>query len=144
MNAYKMQKQFTSLQNASPSQKGSFWSFFNWTTCLLLNVGSWGHSFAWQKKHVPYKSTLGFYKIQKFYKNTAHLQKYVLKLGLGKHFSYWARRSPQAQPFGSGNFDPHPKMVMNWGWLLKLGLTTTFWWFIDGSLMIHGEISIEK
>ena len=65
------------------------------------------------KKHVPYKSTLGFYKIQKFYKNTAHLQKYVIKLGLGKHFSYWnwARRGPQAQPFGSGNFDPHPLCI---------------------------------
>ena len=81
------------LNNMSPTKWGLLRSLF----CMT-------------KKHVPYKSTLGFYKIQKFYKNTAHLQKYVLKLGLGKHFSYWnwARRGPQAQPFGSGNFDPHP------------------------------------
>ena len=48
-------------------------------------------------------------KINKSYKNTARLQKHVLKTGLGIQFSYrnTVCKGPQAQPFGRENFDVH-------------------------------------
>ena len=106
-------KQITALQKWAPEQNRTIWHFFTWPTCLLQNEGSCAHGFAWPKNNVPYKRTPGFYKIQKFYKNTAHLQKHVHKAGLGMQFSYWnaVRKGPQAQPFGSGNFD-----VRSFGW----------------------------
>jgi hypothetical protein len=60
------------------------------------------------KKKVPYKRTPGK-KINKSYKNTARLQKHVLKMGLGIQFSYrnTVCKGPQAQPFGRENFDVH-------------------------------------
>ena len=102
-------KQITALQKWAPEQNRTIWPFFTWPTCLLQNEGSCAHGFAWPKNNVPYKRTPGFYKIQQFYKNTAHLQKHVHKAGLGMQFSYWnaVRKGPQAQPFGSGNFDVH-------------------------------------
>ena len=85
--------------------------------CLTnMSPTKWGLLCPWfcmTKKKVPYKRTPGFYKINKSYKNTARLQKHVPKMGLGIQFSYWNTvcKGPQAQPFGRGNFDVHPKLA---------------------------------
>ena len=99
---------FTALQHERPSKIESFDPFFAWPTCLLQNEGSCAHGFAWPKKKVPTKGHLAK-KINKSYKNTARLQKHVLKMGLDIQFSYrnTVCKGPQAQPFGRENFDVH-------------------------------------
>ena len=91
LNKRNQQEKATVGKMRLPTKIEPFWTFLfdqQWPTGLLQNEGSCAHGFAWKKKTVPYKSPPGFYKDQKCYKKTAHLQKHVPKMVLGIQFSY--------------------------------------------------------